>query len=211
MTASGGRACGDGSRCVATWHEQAALRGWRAAPARVRCRHSTQALRVAARHGTWTGAPQDLLGRRQVRCVGHADQQHLDGGHRLRRAASLVETLQQHLPGARQHGQRQALGHGRCTPPLGFAEQFAECQQVQPLSRARPDARSRRDRSATARGRRRPCASRPAAQAHRRRRPTGRPRSGRKRGHDRRGRAWCGRRPRRPCRRFSGVAAVAIA
>ena len=63
----------------------------------------------------------DQLGRARQRAgVGQADQHHLRGLQARRRAPRLAQALEQHLPGARQHRQRQPLRHVSAADPLGL-------------------------------------------------------------------------------------------
>src|ERR1700684_3725372 len=51
-----------------------------------------------------------FFGRRQVGGIGETDQRHLGGGKGARRIPYILHALEQNLPGAREHAERQPVG-----------------------------------------------------------------------------------------------------
>ena len=86
-----------------------------------------------------------LFGRRQVGGVGETDQRHLGRSKRARRIPHILHALEQNLPSARQHAERQPVGKlaaalaldlahrrivGRSGRDLGAGDEMAKLGEV---------------------------------------------------------------------------------
>ena len=123
------RIVGAAGRCAARAAARARMRtSARCAPRR---RPAQAARRAGAVRGGRAGRgwrvaqlPQRIVGRRQIGGIGEPHQHHVGGGERAAAHRALLQAFQQHLPGARQHGNghiARKLGPRRCSSSVSDA------------------------------------------------------------------------------------------